>query len=107
MLKPCDVNLTTGDCFYYVKNQTLHLLAQPEPVGAQKFIDNNVSPSSKHKASPTVATRYGLAYFIYGKPWYPPKGTPLEKVDIDPPCLLQGGLIQMMVLFMCGGKVKK
>ena len=48
MLKPCDVNLTTGECFDYVKNQTLHLLAQPEPVGAQKLIDKNVSPSSKH-----------------------------------------------------------
>ena len=53
MLKPCDVNLITGECFYYVKNQTLHLLAQPEPVGAQKFIYNNVSPSSKQKAPPT------------------------------------------------------
>ena len=94
MLKPCDVNLTTEECFYYVKNQTLHLLAQPEPVGAQKFIYNNVSPSSKHKEPPTVATRYGPAYFINGKPWYPPKGNPIEKVDIDLPRLLQGGLIQ-------------
>ena len=33
MLKPCDVNLTTEECFYYVKNQTLHLLAQPDLLG--------------------------------------------------------------------------
>ena len=85
MLKPCDVNLTTEECSYYVKNQTLHLLGQPEPVGAQKFIYNNVSPSSKHKAPPTVATRYGPAYFIY-----PPKGKPLEKVDIDLPLSATG-----------------
>ena len=49
------INLTTAECFYYVKNQTLCLLAQPEPVGAQKLIDSNVSPSSKHKVPPTVA----------------------------------------------------
>ena len=55
------INLTAAECFCYVKNQTLHLLAQPEPVGAEKLIDNNVSPSSKHKAPPTVATRYGPA----------------------------------------------
>ena len=55
--------------FFYVKNQTLHLLAKAEPVGAKKLIDNNVYPSSKHKAPPTVAARYGPAYFINGKPW--------------------------------------
>ena len=70
------INPTTAECFYYVKNQTLHLLAQLEPVGAQKLTDNNVSPSSKHKAPPTVATRYGPAYLSMASPGTPLKASP-------------------------------
>ena len=74
LLPLCDVSSSWGACYEHVM-QYINLATEPSVFPAM----------SMQEAPPTVATRYGLAYFINGKPCYPPKGKPLEKVDIDLP----------------------